>query len=146
MSLIDSLSGFGGNNLFGMGKSQGGAMKGMDMQAAIDAMAPQKVSAASEDASARLTGGLGAKTGAFANIPSSSGGDSFANTLGQFIDSVNDKAKAAEQSNTDIMTGKSNNIHQAMVSMQEASISFDLLVQVRNKLVESYKELSRISV
>jgi flagellar hook-basal body complex protein FliE len=62
------------------------------------------------------------------------------------VDSVDAKAKAAEQANTDIMTGKSDNIHQAMISMQEASISFDLLVQVRNKLVDSYKELSRISV
>jgi flagellar hook-basal body complex protein FliE len=46
----------------------------------------------------------------------------------------------------DIMLGKSDNIHQAMISMQEAGVAFNLLVEVRNKLVESYKELTRMQV
>ncbi len=69
---------------------------------------------------------------------------SFASMLTGFVDSVDAKSKASEQAASDLMLGKSDNIHQAMIAMQEASISFDLLVQVRNKLVESYKELSRI--
>ena len=77
---------------------------------------------------------------------SASTGDSFASTLTGFIDSVDAKSKVAEQANQDILTGKSDNIHQAMISMQEASISFDLLVQVRNKLVDAYKELSKMTV
>jgi flagellar hook-basal body complex protein FliE len=150
MSLIDSLSGFGGYNLFGAGKTQGSNPANMmkDMQEAMNSLSPQNVATASQDASANLASGISSDTGRsiFADVQPASGGDSFASTLTGFIDSVDDKTKAAEQANTDIMTGKSDNIHQAMISMQEASISFDLLVQVRNKLVDSYKELSRISV
>jgi len=38
------------------------------------------------------------------------------------------------------------NLHQAMISMQEASVSFSLMVEVRNKLVESYQELMRMQI
>ena len=40
----------------------------------------------------------------------------------------------------------STNLHQAMISMQEASVAFTLMVEVRNKLVESYQELMRMQV
>ncbi|HNX05094.1 MAG TPA: flagellar hook-basal body complex protein FliE [Opitutales bacterium] len=149
MSLIESLQNFGGYNLFGAGKTQASNPANMmkDMQEAINTMSPQNVAKASQDAGASLSSGIGGDgRSIFAEVRPASGGDSFASSLTGFIDSVDARTKIAEQANTDIMTGKSDNIHQAMISMQEASISFDLLVQVRNKLVDSYKELSRISV
>ena len=155
MALLDAISGFGGGNLFGMGKAGdaagGGSQLDMvkDMQKAIDSMSPKNVSSVSNGLQKDMISGatgLDSSRSVFAEIPGGGGADSFVNTLSDLVDSVDAKAKAAEQANTDIMTGKSDNIHQAMISMQEASISFDLLVQVRNKLVDSYKELSRISV
>jgi flagellar hook-basal body complex protein FliE len=155
MALLDAISGFGGGNLFGMGKAGGAAGGGSqldlvkDMQKAIDSMSPKNVAGASKDAQQNMLSGatgLDSARSVFAEIPGGGGADSFVSTLSDLVDSVDAKAKAAEQANTDIMTGKSDNIHQTMISMQEASISFDLLVQVRNKLVDSYKELSRISV
>lgn len=154
MALLDAISGFGGGNLFGMGKAGDAAGGGTqldlvkDMQKAIDSMSPKNVASASKNAQQDMLSGatgLDSTRSVFAEIPSG-GADSFVSTLSDLVDSVDAKAKAAEQANTDIMTGKSDNIHQAMISMQEASISFDLLVQVRNKLVDSYKELSRITV
>ena len=54
--------------------------------------------------------------------------------------------QTAEAAKTAVMTGETNNLHQAMISMQEASVAFQLMVEVRNKLVESYQELMRMQV
>ena len=37
-------------------------------------------------------------------------------------------------------------LHQAMIAMEEASVSFQLMVEVRNKLLESYQELMRMQI
>jgi flagellar hook-basal body complex protein FliE len=71
---------------------------------------------------------------------------SFASLLGDLVESVDQKGKAASKQAQDVMLGKSDNIHQAMIAMQEAGVSFNLLVEVRNKLVESYKELTHMQV
>lgn len=71
---------------------------------------------------------------------------SFATMLGDLVDSVDQKHKTSAKEARDLMLGKSENIHQAMIAMQEASVAFGLLVEVRNKLVESYKELTRMQV
>jgi len=42
--------------------------------------------------------------------------------------------------------GQSSQLHQSVIAMQEASVSLSLMVQVRNKLVESYQELMRMPV
>ena len=44
------------------------------------------------------------------------------------------------------MDRKSENLHQAMAAMEEASLSFRLMVEVRNKLMESYQTLQRMQV
>ena len=54
--------------------------------------------------------------------------------------------KAADAEKTKLFTGETNNLHQAMISMQEASVAFSLMVEVRNKLVESYQEIMRMQV
>jgi flagellar hook-basal body complex protein FliE len=42
--------------------------------------------------------------------------------------------------------GDNPNLHQSVIAMQEASVSFGLMVEVRNKVVESYQELMRMPV
>lgn len=128
----------------------GGTGSSTDMSSMLKGLSTTDVETDSQNKIAAMTSGVtdtgstGATTGAATS--SSSSGDSFASTLTGFIDSVDAKSKVAEQANQDLLTGKSDNIHQAMISMQEASISFDLLVQVRNKLVDAYKELSKMTV
>ncbi len=70
----------------------------------------------------------------------------FTNFLERAVSEVNDKMGAAEVEKTKVFTGETGNLHQAMISMQEASVSFSLMVEVRNKLVESYQELMRMQV
>jgi flagellar hook-basal body complex protein FliE len=71
---------------------------------------------------------------------------SFAGALEKMVNEVNNKQIAASQSVHDLQSGKNASLHQTMISMEEASISFQLMVEVRNKVLESYQELMRMQV
>lgn len=62
---------------------------------------------------------------------------------------ANDVSLKSEQAGaaiTGMMTDQGVPIHQAMIAVQEAGVSFQLMVEVRNKLLESYQELMRMQV
>ena len=80
-----------------------------------------------------------------AGAASSSGG-SFQNLLGGFVDDVNSQQMAANDAISGLMSGKNVSLHQAMISMEEASVSFQMMVEVRNKLLDSYQELMRMQI
>ena len=71
---------------------------------------------------------------------------SFADMLGQMVQEVNGKQAAAGQAVTGVLAGENVPLHQAMIAIEEASVSFQLMVEVRNKLVESYQELMRMQI
>jgi flagellar hook-basal body complex protein FliE len=73
-------------------------------------------------------------------------GGSFAGMLGQMVQDVNAKQGAAMQALQDLQSGRNVSLHQAVISMEEATASFQLMVEVRNKLLDSYQELMRMSV
>jgi flagellar hook-basal body complex protein FliE len=70
----------------------------------------------------------------------------FSNVLGQFVGEVNAKQTAAGVALNGLLSGQNVSLHQAMIAMEEASVSFQLMVEVRNKLLESYQELMRMQV
>lgn len=74
------------------------------------------------------------------------GGASFGSILDNFVGDVNTKMQAGEAAQGKVLSGESTNLHQAMISMQEASTAFSLMVEVRNKMVDSYQELMRMQV
>ena len=45
-----------------------------------------------------------------------------------------------------VLLGESDQLHQSVIAMQEAGVAFSMMVEVRNKLVESYQELMRMQV
>lgn len=71
---------------------------------------------------------------------------SFTNLIDRAVQEVDGKMKAAAADQSKVLTGETNNLHQAMISMQEASLAFSLMVEVRNKLIDSYQELMRMQV
>ena len=71
---------------------------------------------------------------------------SFGDVMTQAIGGVNDKMQTAEVEKAKVMSGETNNLHQAMLSIQEAGVAFSLMNEVRNKLVESYQEVMRMQV
>jgi flagellar hook-basal body complex protein FliE len=54
------------------------------------------------------------------------------------------RAKAA--SRTELASGKTGNIHETMLAATQAELSFNLMVQVRNKALEAYNEIMRMPV
>ena len=70
----------------------------------------------------------------------------FANVLGRLVEEVNDKQLAAGDAVNGLLSGQNVSLHQAMIAMEEASVSFQLMVEVRNKLLESYQELMRMQI
>jgi flagellar hook-basal body complex protein FliE len=71
---------------------------------------------------------------------------SFANVIGQLVNEVGDKQAAAGENVSALLGGQNVSLHQAMISMEEASVSFQIMVEVRNKLLESYQELMRMQI
>ncbi len=70
----------------------------------------------------------------------------FANTLAQMVNEVGAKQSAASDAVNGLLSGQSVPLHQAMIAMEEASVSFQLMVEVRNRLLDSYQELMRMQV
>lgn len=75
-----------------------------------------------------------------------SGRDAFADTLGNLVGEVSAKQANAGDSVRGLITNQGVSLHQAMIAMEEASVSFQLMVEVRNKLLEGYQELMRMQV
>jgi flagellar hook-basal body complex protein FliE len=73
-------------------------------------------------------------------------GTSFDGFLGNMVSEVSAKQAAAGEAMKSVMAGGEMPLHQAMIAVQEASVSFQLMVEVRNKLLESYQELMRMQV
>jgi flagellar hook-basal body complex protein FliE len=71
---------------------------------------------------------------------------SFANYLGQMVREVNTQQGAADAAVNGLLTGQNVSLHQAMISMEEANVSFQLMVEVRNRLLDSYQELMRMQI
>jgi flagellar hook-basal body complex protein FliE len=74
------------------------------------------------------------------------GAASFSDVLGKAVDEINAKQVAASDAVNGLLSGQNVSMHQAMIAMQEASVSFQLMVEVRNKLLESYQELMKMQV
>lgn len=73
-------------------------------------------------------------------------GASFGNMLGRLVGEVNEKQAVAGAAMQGLLKGENVSLHQAMIAMEEASVSFQLMTEVRNKLLESYQELMRMQI
>src|SRR5437763_960200 len=71
---------------------------------------------------------------------------SFSHILGRLVGEVGEKQTAASAALEGLLKGENVSLHQAMIAMEEASVSFQLMVEVRNKLLDSYQELMRMQV
>ena len=72
--------------------------------------------------------------------------ESFGSLLGRMVEDVNTRQNMAAEAVHSLQSGGNVPLHQAVIAMEEASISFQLMVEVRNKLLESYQELMRMQI
>jgi flagellar hook-basal body complex protein FliE len=77
---------------------------------------------------------------------SGSSSSSFKDTLENAIGDVDQAQKTSDQQIEAFVSGEQDNVHEVMISMQEANLSFDLMVEVRNRVLEGYQELMRMQV
>jgi flagellar hook-basal body complex protein FliE len=73
-------------------------------------------------------------------------GNSFSSLLGKMVSEVNAQQINSAQSVSALQSGANVPLHQAVISMEEANVSFQLMVEVRNRLLESYQEVMRMSM
>ncbi|GJL78108.1 MAG: hypothetical protein NPINA01_10970 [Nitrospinaceae bacterium] len=73
-------------------------------------------------------------------------GPSFAETLTQSLEKVNDLQKEADAAIQDFVSGETRNITETMVAVNKADLAFRLTMQVRNKIVEAYQEVLRTQI
>ncbi|CCJ34710.1 flagellar hook-basal body complex protein FliE [Caloramator australicus] len=70
----------------------------------------------------------------------------FEEYLKKALDRVNEKQVEAENATIDLITGQAQDIHQVMLATEEARLTLELAVQIRNKLVDAYQEIMRIQI
>jgi flagellar hook-basal body complex protein FliE len=71
----------------------------------------------------------------------------FASVLKSSIDQVNQAQQASQALTTDFELGKPGvQLHEVMIGMSKASVQFQQMVQVRNKLVSAYQDIMNMQV
>lgn len=75
-----------------------------------------------------------------------SSGTSFSNVLSDAINKVNDAEVNANNKIEALIKGEDVEMHEVMLAMQESSLSLQALIEVRNNVVDAYKEISSLQL
>lgn len=89
-------------------------------------------------------GGLGA-----AGAPAVGGqqrGEDTGSGFGGLLASLTGAQQSADNAMVDVATGSDGDMHNAVLAVEMESLQFDLAVQIRNRLVDAYQEMFRMSV
>jgi flagellar hook-basal body complex protein FliE len=73
-------------------------------------------------------------------------GKSFADVIIESLNEVNRLQNEADQGVQKLLTGETNNVAEVLAASNKAGIAFDLLMEVRNKLVDAYQEIQQMRV
>jgi flagellar hook-basal body complex protein FliE len=68
---------------------------------------------------------------------------SFADTLNSALGNVNQAQEVSEKAMSDLATGQVKDLHQAAISIDKAEMSMKFMLEVRNKALSAYKEITR---
>ncbi|HKI31557.1 MAG TPA: flagellar hook-basal body complex protein FliE [Gemmataceae bacterium] len=70
----------------------------------------------------------------------------FARAIDKYLREAHAKQEAADQAIMDLATGKTENIHEVMLAVTKADLTFRTVLQVRNRLTEAYQDITRMAV
>ena len=73
-------------------------------------------------------------------------GLTFGETLKQFVSDVNELQNKADDLKEKWATGELTDVHDATIAAEEAGTAMELMIEIRNKIVDAYQEIMRISV
>ena len=80
-----------------------------------------------------------------ATAPKQQSGGQFGNLLKEAIQQVNDVEKSSQGELQKFMSNESD-LHSVMISLEKADLSFQMMMQVRNKIVQAYQEIMKSPV
>jgi flagellar hook-basal body complex protein FliE len=120
---------------------EAGGLSATSMKAATES-----ISKSISPAELQQLGSINSDTQFQTSSVSSSGGANFENLLGGLVNDVAQRQAAASHAVTGLLSGQNVSLHQAMISMEEANVSFQMMVEVRNRLLDSYQELMRMQI
>ena len=85
-----------------------------------------------------------APTGATSPLGSESSQGGFGSTLKNAMNQV-DQASADSQSQvSDLLQGNRQDVQNVMIAVEKADVAFQMMMQVRNKIVNAYEEVSKM--
>lgn len=74
------------------------------------------------------------------------GGGDFADMLKQALQEVNEAQATSEVEARKLMTGDGADMHSAILAVQKADVSFQMMMAVRSKLIDAYREVMRMQM
>ncbi|MEZ6195541.1 MAG: flagellar hook-basal body complex protein FliE [Planctomycetota bacterium] len=74
------------------------------------------------------------------------GGGKFGEVLKNLLSETDDLQHEADKAVEQLLSGEKQDVHEVMLSMAKADVSFRMMIEVRNKLVEAYQEVMRMQV
>lgn len=78
--------------------------------------------------------------------PQKSKGTDFSSMLIDAIKEVNRLQVESNKAIDELATGAKENIHETMIAIEKASISFQMMMQIRNKIIEAYDQLMKTNI
>jgi flagellar hook-basal body complex protein FliE len=72
--------------------------------------------------------------------------EGFTESLDAALEEVDGLQKRADRATLGLSTGEVEDVHQVMIAMNEADLSFRMMLEVRNRLVDAYKEIARLQI
>lgn len=78
--------------------------------------------------------------------PTSSTGTSFGDVINDAISKVNDLQVDSSQKTEDFISGVSDDIHSVVIAGSKADLALQMTLQVRNKVMEAYKEIMNMQM
>ncbi|NLY45162.1 MAG: flagellar hook-basal body complex protein FliE [Tissierella sp.] len=74
------------------------------------------------------------------------GSFNFKDMFNDALNKVNDQQIKADELTMDFITGNVDDLHTVLIATEEARLTMELAVQVRNKCVEAYKEINNMQL
>ena len=71
-------------------------------------------------------------------------GLSFKELMSDMVSQVDRLQSDADTAISDLAAGRRSDVHNIAIKMDESGVAFDLLMQIRNKMVEGFKEISKM--
>jgi flagellar hook-basal body complex protein FliE len=78
--------------------------------------------------------------------PAASGAGDFGTLVNNVLQDVNQSQNQAADAVTQLAAGKTDNVHQVMIALGKAEVSFNYMLEVRNRLLDAYKQVMQMQI